>query len=115
VRRARVGPDGRPDKLIPRPLSQTRIASIHGEANRPRGPYGVLAADTATAVSGIEAESRLRSVREVLERGRHALTRIDDDRLDAVVQAMEELEAAIVICAYACSSNRLITGASARV
>jgi hypothetical protein len=48
-------------------------------------------------VNDIEAESRLRSVGEVLERERHALTRIDDDRLDAVVQAMEELEAAIVI------------------
>jgi hypothetical protein len=48
-------------------------------------------------VSDIEAESRLRSVREVLERERRALTRLDDDRLDAVVQAMAELEAAIVI------------------
>jgi hypothetical protein len=48
-------------------------------------------------VSNIEAESRLRSVREVLEHERHALTRLDDDRLDVVVQAMEELEAAIVI------------------
>jgi hypothetical protein len=48
-------------------------------------------------VSDIEAESRLRSVREVLEHERHALARLDDDRLDAVAQAMEELEAAIVI------------------
>jgi hypothetical protein len=48
-------------------------------------------------VSDIETEARLRSVREVLEHERHALTRLDDDRLDAVVQAMEELEAAIVI------------------
>lgn len=48
-------------------------------------------------MSNIEAESRLRSVREVLEHERHALTRLDDDRLDVVVQAMEELEAAIVI------------------
>jgi hypothetical protein len=48
-------------------------------------------------VSDIKAESRLRSVREVLERERRALTRLDDDRLDAVVRAMAELEAAIVI------------------
>jgi hypothetical protein len=32
-----------------------------------------------------------------LEHERHALTSLDDDRLDVVVQAMEELEAAIVI------------------
>jgi hypothetical protein len=48
-------------------------------------------------VSDIEAKSRLRSVRKVLEHDRHALTSLDDDRLDVVVQAMEELEAAIVI------------------
>jgi hypothetical protein len=48
-------------------------------------------------MSDIETESRLRSVREVLEQERHALTSLDDDRLDAVVQAMEALEAAIVI------------------
>jgi hypothetical protein len=48
-------------------------------------------------VSDIDAAARLRSVREVLERERHALAGLDDDRLDAVVQAMEELEAAIVI------------------
>ena len=48
-------------------------------------------------MSDIETESRLRSVREVLGHERHALTSLDDDRLDAVVQAMEALEAALVI------------------
>jgi hypothetical protein len=49
------------------------------------------------AMSDLEAESRLRSVRDVLEHEGHALAALSDQRLDAVLRAMEELEAAIVM------------------
>lgn len=48
-------------------------------------------------MSEIEAESRLRSVRDVLEHEGNALAALNDERLDLVLRAMEEVEAAIVI------------------
>jgi hypothetical protein len=48
-------------------------------------------------VNDVEARSRLASIRDLLEPERHTLEQLDDDRLDRALEAMEELEAAIVI------------------
>lgn len=51
----------------------------------------------AYGMSDLEAQSRLRSIRDVLEHEGHVLSGLGDPRLDAVLRAIEELEAAIVV------------------
>ena len=48
-------------------------------------------------MSDLEAQSRLRSVRAVIEHEGHALAALKDERLDRVLHAIEELEAAITM------------------